>query len=304
MGRLSVELSGLRLDNPVIPASGTFGFGHEFAQYYDINKLGSISLKGTTLNPRFGNPTPRIAECDGGLINSVGLQNPGVEKVIKEELPKLRRVFDKKAIANVSGFSIDEYVACASLLDKEDIIGMIEVNISCPNVSHGGMSFGTQPNMAYEVTKAVKAVCKKPVYVKLSPNVTDIVQIAKACQEGGADGISLINTLLGARFDLKTGKPIIANIMGGLSGPCIKPIALRMVYQVYKAVDIPIIGIGGISSAQDVIEFMSAGASAIQVGAYNLINPYACSEIIDELPVLMDKYNIKKLQDIIGRAHK
>ena len=304
MGRLSVNLSGLKLDNPLIPASGTFGFGYEFAEYYDINILGSISLKGTTLNPRFGNPTSRIAECDSGLINSVGLQNPGVEKVISEELPKLKAVFNKKAIANVSGFSIEEYVDCASRLDKEDIIGLIEVNISCPNVSHGGMSFGTDPKMAYEVTNAVKAVCKKPVYVKLSPNVTDIVAIAKACEEAGADGISLINTLLGARFDLKTGKPIIANIMGGLSGPCIKPVALRMVYQVYKAVNSPIIGIGGISSAEDVIEFMSAGATAVQVGAYNLVNPYACKEIIEDLPQLMDKLKIDKLQDIVGRAHR
>ena len=304
MGRLSVNLSGLKLDNPLIPASGTFGFGYEFAEYYDINILGSISLKGTTLNPRFGNPTSRIAECYSGLINSVGLQNPGVEKVISEELPKLKAVFNKKAIANVSGFSIEEYVDCASRLDKEDIIGLIEVNISCPNVSHGGMSFGTDPKMAYEVTNAVKAVCKKPVYVKLSPNVTDIIAIAKACEEAGADGISLINTLLGARFDLKTGKPIIANIMGGLSGPCIKPVALRMVYQVYKAVNIPIIGIGGISSAEDVIEFMSAGATAVQVGAYNLVNPYACKEIIEDLPQLMDKLKIDKLQDIVGRAHR
>lgn len=304
MGRLETNLSGLTLNNPVIPASGTFGFGYEFADYYDIDILGSISLKGTTLKPRFGNPTPRIAECERGLINSVGLQNPGVISVINQELPKLQEVYHSKIIANVSGFSVDEYVTTAAMMDKQDMVGIIEVNISCPNVHNGGMSFGTDPKMAYEVTKAVKEVCQKPVYMKLSPNVTDIVSIAKACEEAGADGICLINTLLGSRFDLRTGKPIIHNIMGGLSGPCIKPVALRMVYQVYEAVNIPIIGIGGIERAEDVIEFMYAGASAVEVGAANLVDPLACKKIIEALPALMDELNIDKLQDIIGRAHK
>ncbi|MGN1406373.1 MAG: dihydroorotate dehydrogenase [Erysipelotrichaceae bacterium] len=304
MGRLETNLSGLTLKNPVIPASGTFGFGYEFADYYDIDILGSISIKGTTLKPRFGNPTPRIAECERGLINSVGLQNPGVISVINEELPKLSKVYHSKIIANVSGFSIDEYVTTASMMDKQDMVGIIEVNISCPNVHNGGMSFGTDTKMAYKVTRAVKEVCSKPVYIKLSPNVTDIVSIAKACEEAGADGICLINTLLGSRFDLRTGKPVIHNIMGGLSGPCIKPVALRMVYQVYEAVNLPIIGVGGIESATDVIEFMYAGASAIEVGAANLVDPLACKKIIEDLPSLMDDLNIDKLQDIIGRAHK
>lgn len=304
MGRLETNLSGLTLKNPVIPASGTFGFGYEFADYYDIDILGSISIKGTTLKPRFGNPTPRIVECERGLINSVGLQNPGVISVINEELPKLSKVYHSPIIANISGFSIDEYVTTASLMDKQDMVGIIEVNISCPNVHNGGMSFGTNPEMAYKVTKAVKEVCLKPVYIKLSPNVTDIVSIAKACEEAQADGICLINTLLGSRFDLRTGRPVIHNIMGGLSGPCIKPVALRMVYQVYEAVNIPIIGVGGIERAEDVIEFMYAGASAVEVGAANLVDPLACRKIIENLPSLMDELNIDKLQNIIGRAHK
>lgn len=302
--RLEVTLSNWTLDNPVIPASGTFGFGYEFCEFYDINILGSIATKGTTLNPRFGNPTPRIAECEMGMINSVGLQNPGLQKVVDEEFVKLAKVFNKKVVANISGFSLEEYVECAKVMDKQDIVGIIEVNISCPNVKHGGMSFGTDPNMAYEITKAIKKVTTKPVYIKLSPNVTDIVAIATACEKGGADGISMINTLLGARFDLKTGKPIIHNIMGGFSGPAIKPVALRMVYQVYEAVNIPIIGIGGIASAKDVIEMMYAGASAIQVGAANCADPYACKKIIDDLPKLMDDLHIDNLKDIIGRAHR
>ena len=304
MERLSVTLCGWKLDNPVIPASGTFGFGYEFSQFYDINMLGSIATKGTTRESRYGNPTPRIAECERGMINAVGLQNPGIDKVISEEFPKLKEVYHKKVVANVSGFSIDEYVECAKKMDAEDIVGIIEINISCPNVSHGGMSFGTDPEQAAEVTKAVKAVTTKPVFIKLTPNVTDIVSIAKAVEAAGADGISMINTLLGARFDLKTGKPIIANIMGGFSGPAIKPVALRMVYQVYKAVNIPIIGIGGIATAEDVIEMMSAGATAIQVGAENCRNPYACKQIIEDLPKVMDKYGIKTLEEIIGRAHR
>lgn len=304
MERLNVELCGWTLDNPVIPASGTFGFGYEFSQFYDINMLGSIATKGTTSQSRYGNPTPRIAECDRGMINAVGLQNPGIDKVINEEFPKLKQVYHKKVVANVSGFSIDEYVECAKKMDAQDIVGIIEINISCPNVSHGGMSFGTDPEMAAAVTKAVKAVTTKPVFIKLTPNVTDIVAIAKAVEDAGADGISMINTLLGARFDLRTGKPIIANIMGGFSGPAIKPVALRMVYQVYKAVSIPIIGIGGIATAEDVIEMMSAGATAVQVGAENCRNPYACKQIIEDLPKVMDQYGIKTLKEIIGRAHR
>ena len=303
MERLKTVLSGWELDNPVIPASGTFGFGYEFNDFYDINLLGSISTKGTTLNPRYGNPLPRIAECTEGMINSVGLQNPGLEKVISEEFVKLKEVYHKKVVANISGFSIEEYVECAKAMDKEDIVGIIEVNISCPNVNHGGMSFGTVPEMAKEVTKAVKAVTTKPVYMKLTPNVTDIAAIAKACEEGGADGICLINTVLGARFDLRTGKPIIANKLGGFSGPAILPLALRMVYQVYEAVKIPVIGCGGVSTAEDVIEMMSAGASAVEVGAANVVDPYACKKIIDSLPEVMDKYNIKTLKEIIGRSH-
>jgi len=303
MERLKVELCGLTLDNPIIPASGTFGFGYEFSQFYDINILGSIATKGTTLEPLFGNPLPRIAECDRGMINSIGLQNPGITKVINEEFPKLEAAYHKKIIANISGFSIDEYVECAKQMDQANIVGIIEVNVSCPNVHDGGMSFGTDPQLVKKVTEAVKRVTKKPVFIKLSPNVTDIVAIAKAAQAGGADGISLINTLIGARFDLKTGKPIIANIMGGFSGPAIKPVALRMVYQVYQACQLPIIGIGGISCAEDVIEFMSAGASAVQVGAENCRNPYVCKEIIDTLPTVMDQYKINSLKEIIGRAH-
>lgn len=299
----NVNLSGMLLDNPVIPASGTFGFGYEFAELYDINILGSISCKGTTREPRFGNPTPRIAECTNGLINSVGLQNPGVDKVMSEELPKLAQFYKKPVIANVSGFSIDEYAYTCSKIDTHEQVGLIEVNISCPNVHNGGMSFGTNPDSAFEVTKAVKAVTKKPVYIKLSPNVTDITEIAKACEAAGADGISLINTLMGMRIDLKTKKPVIANKMGGFSGPAVFPVAVRMVYQVYEAVKIPIIGMGGVSSARDVIEMMLAGAASVQVGAANLVNPYACKEIIEDLPSVMQKYNIQSLEEIIGGSH-
>ena len=299
-----VSLSGLMLDNPVSPASGTFGFGYEFAEFYDINLLGSIALKGTTREARYGNPLPRIAECTEGLINSVGLQNPGVDCVIAEELPKLKRVFGKKAIANVSGFSVEDYAAAAAKLDKEEQIGILEINISCPNVHNGGMNFGTRPESAYEVTKAVKAVCKKPVYMKLSPNVTSVVEIAKACEEGGADGVSLINTLMGMRIDLKTGKPVIANKMGGFSGRAIFPVAVRMVYEVYEAVKIPVIGMGGVSSAEDVVEMMLAGASAVQVGAENLVNPYACRDIVRDLPRVMETYKIEKLSEITGGAHR
>lgn len=300
---LSVDLSGLKLDNPVIPASGTFGFGYEFALLYDINILGSISFKGTTKEPRFGNPTPRIAECREGMINSVGLQNPGIDKVISEELPKLSMFYKKPVIANISGFSVDEYKYCCEKINKEKSVGIIEVNVSCPNVHNGGMSFGTNPESAYEVTKAVKSVTDKPVYMKLSPNVTDITEIALACEGGGADGLSLINTLMGMRIDVKTRKPVIKNKMGGFSGPAIFPVALRMVYQVYEAVNIPIIGIGGIKTAEDVIEMILAGATAVEIGAENLINPYCCKEIIEELPKAMERLNIKKLSDIIGGAH-
>lgn len=299
----SVSLSGLVLDNPIIPASGTFGYGYEYAELYDINCLGSFSFKGTTREARFGNPTPRIAECPAGMINSVGLQNPGVEKVISEELPKLKECFSKKVIANVGGFSLDEYAETCQMLDSQEQVGLLEVNISCPNVHNGGMSFGTDPKMAAEVTKRVKAVTTKPVYIKLSPNVTDIVEIAKACEDAGADGISMINTLLGMRIDLKTKKPIIANKMGGFSGSAILPVALRMVYQVYDAVKIPIIGMGGISTAKDVIEMMLAGATAVQIGAANLVNPFVCKEIIEKLPEEMAKYNINSLSEIIGGAH-
>ncbi len=298
-----VNLSGIELTNPIIPASGTFGFGYEFAELYDINILGSFSFKGTTKEPRFGNPTPRIAECSMGLINSVGLQNPGIEKVISEELPRLRKCFSKPVIANISGFSAEEYVYCCEKIDKEEQVGIIEVNISCPNVHNGGMSFGTTPALAAEITKKVKEVTTRPVYIKLTPNVTNIVDIAKACEDAGADGISLINTLMGMRIDLKTGKPVVANKMGGFSGPAIFPVAVRMVYQVYEAVKIPVIGMGGISSAEDVIEMMLAGATAVQVGAANLVNPFACKEIIEKLPEVMEKYNIKSLKDIIGGAH-
>lgn len=299
----SVSLSGLKLDNPIIPASGTFGYGYEYAELFDINCLGSFSFKGTTREARFGNPTPRIAECPAGMINSVGLQNPGVKKVISEELPKLKECFSKKFIANVGGFSLDEYAETCQMLDSQEQVGLLEVNISCPNVHNGGMSFGTDPKMAAEVTKRVKAVTTKPVYIKLSPNVTDIVEIAKACEDAGADGISMINTLLGMRIDLKTKKPIIANKMGGFSGSAILPVALRMVYQVYDAVKIPIIGMGGVSTAKDVIEMMLAGATAVQIGAANLINPFVCKEIIEKLPEEMAKYNINSLSEIIGGAH-
>lgn len=300
MGRLNVNLCGIELDNPIIPASGTFGFGYEFAQAYDINCLGTFSFKGTTKDARFGNPTPRIAECTSGMINAVGLQNPGVEKVISEELPKLAKCFNKKVMANISGFAVDDYAYTCNLLDKEEIVGWLEVNVSCPNVHGGGMSFGTSPEAAAEVVRAVKAVTTKPVIVKLSPNVTDIVAIAKACEAAGADGISLINTMLGMRIDLKTRKPVIANKMGGFSGPAIFPVAVRMVYQVANAVKIPVIGMGGVSTAEDVIEMMLAGATAVEVGAANLVNPYACRDIINDLPSVMDKYGINNLKDIIG----
>ena len=297
---LSVELCGVALDNPVIPASGTFGFGKEMAEVYDINILGSISFKGTTRDARFGNPTPRIAECPSGLINSVGLQNPGVDAVIAHELPELRKIFRKPIIANISGFSIEEYVECCSKLDKEEQVAILEVNISCPNVHNGGMAFGTSPESAAAVTRAVKAVTTKPVFIKLSPNVTDIVAIAKACEEAGADGITLINTMLGMRIDIARRKPVIANKMGGFSGAAIFPIAVRMVYQVAHAVKIPVIGCGGVSSAEDVVEMMMAGATGVQVGAENLRNPYACKEIIEELPYVMERLGIEKLTDIIG----
>ena len=297
---LSVELCGVALDNPVIPASGTFGFGKEMSEIYDINILGSISFKGTTRDARFGNPTPRIAECPSGLINSVGLQNPGVDAVIAHELPELRKIFRKPIIANISGFSIEEYVECCSKLDKEEQVAILEVNISCPNVHNGGMAFGTSPESAAAVTKAVKAVTTKPVFIKLSPNVTDIVAIAKACEEAGADGITLINTMLGMRIDIARRKPVIANKMGGFSGAAIFPIAVRMVYQVAHAVKIPVIGCGGVASAEDVVEMMMAGATAVQVGAENLRNPYACKEIIEELPFVMERLGIEKLRDIIG----
>lgn len=300
MGRLNVNLCGIKIDNPIIPASGTFGFGYEFAELYDINCLGTFSFKGTTKDARFGNPTPRIAECTAGMINAVGLQNPGVEKVISEELPKLKKCFNKKVMANISGFAVPDYAYTCELLDKEEQVGWLEVNVSCPNVHGGGMSFGTSPEAAAEVVRAVKAVTTKPVIVKLSPNVTDIVAIAKACEEAGADGISLINTMLGMRIDLKTRKPIIANKMGGFSGPAIFPIAVRMVYQVSNAVNVPVIGMGGVSSAEDVIEMMLAGATAVEVGAANLVNPYACRDIINDLPRAMDKYGIDNLTDIIG----
>lgn len=300
MERLKVNLCGIEMDNPIIPASGTFGYGYEFAELYDINMLGTFSFKGTTKEPRFGNPTPRIAECTAGMINAVGLQNPGVEKVIGEELPKLAKCFNKKVMANVSGFSVEDYAYTCEKLDKCDQVGWLEVNISCPNVHGGGMSFGTSPEAAATIVKAVKAVTTKPVIVKLSPNVTDIVSIAKACEEAGADGLSLINTLMGMRIDLKTKKPIIANKMGGFSGPAIFPVAVRMVYQVAQAVNIPIVGMGGVSSAEDVIELMLAGATAVQVGAANLVDPYICRGIINDLPRVMDKYGINSLSEIIG----
>ena len=300
---LQTELCGIPLDNPVMAASGTFGYGREFAELYDINCLGSFSFKGTTLEPRFGNPTPRIAECEAGLINSIGLQNPGVEKVIEEELPHLATIFDKKVMANIGGFSVEEYAEVARRLDSCDQIGWIEVNISCPNVRHGGIAFGTDPAAAASVIRAVKDAVKKPVIAKLSPNVTDITKMAAACEDAGADGISLVNTLLGMRIDLKTKKPVIANKMGGFSGPAIFPAALRMVYQVYDTVKIPVVGIGGISTAEQVIEMMLAGACAVQIGAANLVDPYICRDVIRDLPDVMKKYGIKELKDIIGGAH-
>ncbi len=303
MGKLNVTLCGIPLDNPVIPASGTFGYGYEFAELYDINCLGTFSFKGTTREPRFGNPTPRIAECAAGLINAIGLQNPGVDKVISEELPKLKKVFHKPVMANVSGFSLDEYVEVCSRLDAEEQVGWLEVNISCPNVKNGGASFGMTPEGAASVTKAVKAVTKKPCIMKLTPNVTDIVSIAKACEAEGADGVSLINTMYGMRIDLKTKKPVIANRMGGYSGPATFPVALRMVFQVYEAVKIPIVGIGGVTTAEDVVEMMLAGASAVGVGAANCIDPWASKKIVDELPAVMEKYGIDNLESIIGGAH-
>lgn len=298
-----VELCGINMDNPVMAASGTFGYGYEFAELYDINCLGSFSFKGTTLEPRFGNPTPRIAECEMGMINAIGLQNPGVDKVIEEELPKLSKCLHKKVMANIGGFSIEEYTEVARRLDACDQIGWLELNISCPNVRHGGLAFGTDPDAAASVVSSVKMAVKKPVIVKLSPNVTDIVAIAKACEAAGADGLSLINTMLGMRIDLKTGKPVIANVMGGFSGPAVLPVALRMVYQVYEAVDIPVVGIGGIRSAEDVIEMMLAGATAVQIGAANLTDPYICRDIVRQLPEVMRKYGIADLKDIIGGAH-
>ncbi|MBQ8576045.1 MAG: dihydroorotate dehydrogenase [Clostridia bacterium] len=303
MVNTKVELCSIMLDNPVIPASGTFGFGYEFAELYDINCLGTFSFKGTTKDARFGNPTPRIAECDRGMINAVGLQNPGVEAVIANELPKLAKCFNKPVMANVSGFSVEDYVYTCEKLDKEEQVGWLEVNVSCPNVHGGGMAFGTSAEAAAEVTKAVKAVTTKPVIIKLSPNVTDIVSIAKACEEAGADGISMINTLLGMKIDLKTKKPVIANKMGGFSGPAIKPVAVRMIYQVYEAVNIPIVGMGGVSSAEDVIELMLAGATAVEVGAANLVDPFAARDIVNDLPRVMEKYSINNLSEIIGGAH-
>lgn len=303
MVNTEVILSGIRLDNPIIPASGTFGYGREFAEWYDINLLGSFSFKGTTLEPRFGNPTPRIAEAPGGMLNAVGLQNPGVRQVIDEELPRLKEIFHKPVMANVSGFSVEEYAKTCALLDKEDQVGWLEVNISCPNVHGGGMSFGTDPAQAAAVTKAVKAVTTKPVYMKLSPNVTDIAAIARACEEAGADGISLINTLQAMRIDLRTRRPLLGIGTGGLSGPAIFPVAVRMVYQVYEAVRIPIIGMGGVRTAEDVLELMLAGATAVEVGAANLADPFACPKIIADLPRAMERYGIDTLQEIIGGAH-
>ena len=302
MGRLSVDLCGITLDNPVIPASGTFGFGYEFAEIYDINVLGTFSFKGTTKEPRFGNPTPRIAECTSGMINAVGLQNPGIDKVISEELPKLKNCFSKPVMANIGGFSVDEYIENVSRISEEEQVGWIELNISCPNVHSGGVNFGTDAKSAAEVVRAVKPFCKKPLIVKLTPNVTNIVEIAKACEAEGADGISLINTLLGMRIDLKTKKPVIRNIMGGFSGPAIFPVALRMVYQVANAVNVPVVGMGGVSKAEDVIEMMLAGATAVEIGTANLVNPKACLNIINDLPRVMDEYSIDKLSDISGGA--
>lgn len=304
MPDLRVKLGDLTLKNPVIPASGTFGFGYEMARFYDINLLGAISLKGTTLEGRFGNPTPRIAECDRGLLNAIGLQNPGVDAVIAGEIPRLRQVYSGPVIANISGFALEEYAETAARLDACPDVDILEINISCPNVKHGGMAFGTQPEAAREVTEAVKARCKKPVYMKLSPNVTDIAAIARACEQGGADGLVLINTLLGMVIDPRSGKPVVSTGAAGFSGPAVKPVAVRMVYQVYAATKLPIIGVGGMATADDVIEMLSAGASAVQVGAQNLVDPWACRRIIDELPAKMEQYGISSLQEIIGRAHK
>ena len=301
MGRLTTTLCGIELDNPVIPASGTFGFGYEFAQWYDINILGTFSFKGTTKDPRFGNPTPRIAECPAGMINAVGLQNPGVDRVISEELPKLKEVFHKPVMANVSGFSVADYAETCARLDGEAQVGWLEVNISCPNVHGGGMSFGTDPKAAAEVTRAVKQVTPKPVIMKLSPNVTDITAIAKACEDAGADGISLINTLQGMRIDLRTRRPVLRNVMGGVSGPAVFPVALRMVYQTARAVSVPVVGMGGVSSAEDVLEMMMAGAAAVEVGAANLTDPMACKRIIEELPEAMDRYGIRELSELGGK---
>ncbi len=303
MVNTKTTLCGIELDNPVIPASGTFGYGHEFAELYDINCLGTLSMKGSTRDPRFGNPTPRIAECAGGMMNSVGLQNPGIDAVIANELPKLRKVFHKPIMANICGYSLEEYAENAAKMDKAEQVAWLEINISCPNVHHGGMSFGTVPEAAAEVTRAVKAVTTKPVIMKLTPNVTDIVSIAKACEEAGADAVALINTMMGMAIDLRTKKPLLANITGGLSGPCVKPVALRMVYQVSQAVNIPVIGIGGVSTAEDVLEMMLAGATAVEVGAANVADPFACKKIVDDLPAVMKKYNITNLRDIIGGAH-
>ena len=303
MGKMSVDLCGIELENPVIPASGTFGYGYEFAELYDINRLGTFSFKGTTLYPRFGNPTPRIAETPAGMLNAVGLQNPGVEKVIAEELPKLRRVFSKKVMANVSGFSEEEYEKTATLLDKEEIVGWIELNVSCPNVHGGGMSFGTDPDRAARVTERVKRAVKKPLIVKLSPNVTDVAEIARACEAAGADGISLINTLMGMRIDPGTRRPILGNVTGGLSGPAVFPVALRMVWQVYEAVKIPVVGMGGVTSAEDAIEMILAGATAVEVGAANLTDPMASLKIVEDLPRVMEKYGIDSLADVKGAAH-
>ena len=303
MADTKVNLCGIEIDNPVIPASGTFGYGKEFSELYDINCLGSFSFKGTTLEARFGNPTPRIAECASGMINAVGLQNPGVKAVVEHELPEMAEFFHKPVMANICGFSIEEYTEVARVLDAEDQVGWLEVNVSCPNVHGGGMSFGVTCDGAASVVRSVRAVTKKPLIIKLSPNVTDIVSIAKACEDAGADGISMINTMLGMRIDLRTKKPVIANKMGGFSGPAIKPVALRMVYQVFDAVKIPIVGMGGLSSAEDVIEMMLAGATAVEVGSANLVDPFACRDIVLDLPRVMDKYNIKNLKDIIGGAH-
>ena len=303
MVNTKTTLCGIELDNPVIPASGTFGYGHEFAELYDINCLGTLSMKGSTRDARFGNPTPRIAECAGGMMNSVGLQNPGIDAVIANELPKLRKVFHKPIMANICGYSLEEYAENAAKMDKAEQVAWLEINISCPNVHHGGMSFGTVPEAAAEVTRAVKAVTPKHVIMKLTPNVTDIVSIAKACEEAGADGIALINTMMGMAIDLRTKKPLLANITGGLSGPCVKPVALRMVYQGSQAVNIPVIGIGGVSTAEDVLEMMLAGATAVEVGAANVADPFACKKIVEDLPAVMKKYNITNLRDIIGGAH-